>query len=245
MLNKAEPKTCRDWKMGTKPLGLLLRLGARAIAFSIAASAAASQSADTVDKFLFAIPSNWVYIEGLALNGDDLLFRRYAVVFKDNELYKFFSIPNIMFFGCRRELQLQDHLAIHLPPAKLKSFSDREGSHRVEVRLKYDRTESKMFADYVNGDIFLMLPYGSLAQIVDSPKITIEFGERNDRVEIIVGNKLPSGGDVDGFLRAALKTLSGMEGFSISGVPESRFHYFDTKEMLAACARFKKTGKYK
>lgn len=208
---------------------------------------AAHANTNTLGRFLFAAPATWVFIEGHPGNGDDMLFRRYSFVYLDDKLTADLGIPNTIFFACRSDRE-ENHLAIHIPPAiRLNSFADRESRSRLEVRFATDNRQFKIWGEYLDGDINFRAPGDKIAvfndpegafielrEIADVPRLDLEFGREKDSMHFLIGDKLPSGGDVDGAVRKALPEFMKR--------PSENFHYFSTQAMLAACSKFRKGG---
>jgi hypothetical protein len=154
---------------------------------------------------------------------------------------------NTIFFACRSDRE-ENHLAIHIPPAiRLNSFADRESRSRLEVRFATDNRQFKIWGEYLDGDINFRAPGDKIAvfndpegafielrEIADVPRLDLEFGREKDSMHFLIGDKLPSGGDVDGAVRKALPEFMKR--------PSENFHYFSTQAMLAACSKFRKGG---
>lgn len=75
---------------------------------------------------------------------------------------------------------------------------------------------------------------------LNSGEIDVNFGDQEDQLKLVVTDTLPTGGNVDGFIK---EMLSNPKKFGTQ-VPKPIAYLPDVRTMLRKCAEYKRRGVY-
>src|SRR5262249_3314268 len=143
------------------------------------------------------------------------------------------TLFNTILYVCTRDRK--DHLTFHMPDQLgLASFGRDEWVSSLQARILADNAAVKFQAEYIKGDLFVDADgSGRVKDFMDLLKasdITVEFGDKNDRFHLFIGDTF-SGVKLTDFTRGALPTL-------LQKKPQT-FKFLSTEQMLKACATYK------
>lgn len=167
--------------------------------------------------------------------GDSLVFRRFYLYVIDNKMALGHGIANVLFYLCQR--QHLDAVVFHIPSdVELRTIRPNQWISKTEFRILADNVGLRLEGEYIKGDFFIDVTAQtrkSLLQVINSEKISFEFGPADERLEIYQADAMPDGkGNLKGFLREALPMM-------LKSVGGTNLRHLNDQQMLKACAGFK------
>jgi hypothetical protein len=205
-----------------------------------------------LNKLAFVMPSYWILARSMAVADQKLMFRRYSVIIERENLSDIDagknqqvtilsegSLINSMIFNCERDRQKTDFLTIHLPDyLDPQSFDHRQWVSRLDIRNLADERSGSVEGEYIKGDIFIDAnKYQStkdFLNLISASRLSVEFGDKNDRVILAASDQIGSA-NMRGFIREYLPHIPNFA---------SGLQFLDTADMIQACLRYKRTGRY-
>jgi hypothetical protein len=173
------------------------------------ALSAAHAGPPIVSDFAFVMPETWFLLPGPSRGDEAILFRRYSVVMRKTDYAAVRSggtsksqiigppgqFYNSMIYTCRKRSDKSDYLTFHLPPqVSPASFKYATNQAGLQINIVADTEPSRAVVEYKQGDIFLDADAGAgnLLRLMRAFEITINFGRRNDRLDLRVTEKFGS-----------------------------------------------------
>lgn len=216
--------------------------------FFFAALPAVPCSSAELSSFTFKTHTFWVTIPGKILDRQGrMIFRRFSVLADNDGKIDFdIGMPNTMMFWCSKNSP--DVLVFHLHDSlTLKSFRLDSWEPKLDINILRDTgsghsLSSAYKGEYIKGDIFIDLTRDNAQELVstmESSDVVIDFGDAGDQIHYEVMAKDKSGANINGFLSEMMKEFLAKE----KNGDMSQFQPLETKDMLARCMKFRKTGR--
>ena len=196
----------------------------------------------TLDHVLFVASPKWHLLRQRAVEDGTLFFRKFSFpVIDDIQQTGAKNIKNIISYGCQRNPRVSDFVVIHLPTwVRLKTIDTDSWVSRLDLHIAIDRLSFTAVGEYRKREFFIDLNdefRESLLKLLISEQILIEFGPKDERINIRQMYRTPNGGNVVGYLDEIVPKISTALG---GGKAES----LETETILGRCSAFKKNGKY-
>lgn len=199
----------------------------------------------------FIMPPAWVIVPGQEVQHGKLMFRRFSLGLGksnfDQSRAKGSGVQAIGAAGTLFNTMLYvcpptgiEHVVFHMPDeVGIESFGRGEQVPSLKTNIRADASAATFEAEYINGDLFIDADgSGQLKDflaLLDASDMTVEFGEKNDRFNLFVGNTF-AGVKLVEFVRTALPQLMKKK--------PAAFKFMSTEQMIKTCGNFRKTGKY-
>jgi hypothetical protein len=193
----------------------------------------------------------WVIVDSDSVKDGRLTTRRYGLIV-DAETFRTIEmngsgplkiatsgLVNPMTFTCVQDTGYSDYLTFRFPAGtSLESVRFDDSMLRLSARILSDTSSYRAMGEYRKGDLFVDLKdieAGAVLLPLDARRLTVEFGNKNDRLNLAAEYKLGSS-NVNQFIQDVLpETLN---------VPSREVRLLATDDMLTTCLSYKHTGKY-
>lgn len=238
------------WKPATALLALLVFLAVASVARPT--MSAEADAKHDINRIAFITPKEWLLVQPLAISKDgQLLFRRYGIKIgnlqgdldpkPDSFELEYLDPPgtliNVQLFNCPRDGQYANFLTVHLPETVgLRSFDLKDWQSKLQIRTLADGNSRALEGEFIQGDLFIgadRLPFEDFLRLLDASRTTVEFGDKNDRIQFIVEDQFGKARIKD-FMRDVLPERMNWDVKTL--------RYFNTREMIAACLDFRRNG---
>jgi hypothetical protein len=208
------------------------------------------EAVSIVSDSAFVMPREWFVWPGSQKDDREIAFRRFSVAVHKNDLDSLMlgakkdiqfigdvgTFFNSVIFTCHKDKSKSDFLTFHIPPdVSPASFKYDEWRPKLEINLLADKVASHFTGEYIKGDIFVdanSVGVETFVTFLDASSITIDFGDKSDRLNLSMAEKL-SGVDLLSQLRELLPI-----GLKIA---PNDLVALSNNEMLERCLQYKKS----
>jgi hypothetical protein len=196
-----------------------------------------------LNQVLFVTSPKWYVLQRIAVEGDVLVFRKYAFSVIDGKIAGVERTKNIFDFGCQRNNRYSDYIVFHFPNWAGTGLEGETWKPRLPLKIALNELHLTFDAEgeYKNSSLFVDLDRQQLQpllKLMTADDMIIDYGVPEGRLTVQQRTLTPDGkGNVVGFLGDFVTNILS------PSIKAGKVTSFDTDGVLKACMTYKQRGR--